>query len=64
MSVLGPSRRIAALQFFGRNWGHSGHRVALEPEDSGANDPCRTPNVGIAHRVLAKDLRRYRKAFA
>ena len=27
----GPSRLIAALQFFGRYWGHSGHRDALEP---------------------------------
>ena len=24
MSQIGPSRRIAAMQFFGRNWGHSG----------------------------------------
>ena len=37
--AIGPSRRIAALQFFGRNWGHSGHRDALEPEGFVAFDP-------------------------
>src|SRR6202007_2745235 len=34
-----PSLPIAALQFFGRYWGHSGHRDALEPEGSVAIDP-------------------------
>jgi hypothetical protein len=41
MSAHGPLRPIAALQFFGRNWGHSGHRDALEPEGSVAIDPKR-----------------------
>jgi hypothetical protein len=39
MSPIGPSCRIAALQFFGRNWGHSGYRDAREPEGSVAFDP-------------------------
>jgi hypothetical protein len=45
MSAHGPLRRIAALQFFGRNWGHNGHRDALEPEGSVANDPIATLGV-------------------
>jgi len=40
-SATGPfhSRPIAALQFFGRYWGHSGHRDALEPEGTVVNEP-------------------------
>ena len=34
MSPHGPSRPIAALQFFGRYWEHSGHRPTLEPQGS------------------------------
>ena len=51
MSPPGPSRPIAALQFFGRYWGHSGHRDALEPEGSVAIDA-----VDGAHSTASIDL--------
>jgi hypothetical protein len=39
-----------------------GHYDAGLPAKLVLNDPFRTPNVVIAHRVLAKDLRRCRKS--
>jgi hypothetical protein len=54
MLPLGPSRPIAALQFFGRYRGHNGHRDTLEPAGSVANDPKQTSDtlssVSGAHR--------------
>jgi hypothetical protein len=48
LSLIGPSRPIAALQFFGCYWGRSGHRDALESEGSVANDPNRTLTIDSA----------------
>jgi hypothetical protein len=47
-SAAGPShsRPIAALQFFGRYRGYSGHRDGVESGGSVANDPKQTWSVG------------------
>jgi hypothetical protein len=42
MSASGTSRPFAALQQFGRYWGHSGHWPRLTLNGSVANDPERT----------------------
>ena len=36
---IGTSRPFAVAPAFGRYWGRSGHRAALEPDASVANDP-------------------------
>ena len=51
-SLHGPSRPIAALQFFGRYWGHSGHRDALGRQGSVANDPSATSAVARPAQCL------------
>ena len=55
---LWPFASFTPPQCFGRDWGHSGHWVALAPAASVANDPTRhfAPSVAASRKTAFSHL--------